>query len=561
MIVKRLKLTNLRAIEAAELRFQPGFNLIVGINGVGKTTVLHAISRGLAQAIGAAEGMRTTPPEFTERDIRYGSLDSSLTLDLDIGASAMQVVEDWTRSDASTTRPGELASDVDVHAKDVRRRGRLRKAQREALATTVRGGGPRFLPAKATFKSGAKHESSRLMSVFFSTTRALTPAQTARKSRAVRASAAAYTDAFVGRELGVGAFAEWLKVLRTTAHERDDAGPILQALDEAVRRFLPGYLGLRVSGDDPPRLLIDRTERSTVRANKLPLNDRQRLVQVLRRMREHMDVNWPPKEIDKLSPREVAKAAAAEREGVVAALLKAEMPAFEALRGPLDEVPAEISKVSYFDEFYETLGQRFEVDQLPESLDVAQLSDGERGVLALVLDLTRRLAQANPRLKDPASESEAVVLIDELELHLHPTWQRNILQSLTETFPKCQFIATTHSPQIIGAVSHTGVTLLIEHGTTIRPSQTLGMDANWILRHVMEADERKPEVRAALDAIFASIRKGDNTKARAQIATLRAKIGENPDLAAADAMASRAELLADPISTPRRTKRARKPKR
>ena len=526
MIVTRLKLANLRAIEAAEFRFQPGVNLIVGVNGVGKSTVLHAISRGLAHAIGAAEGTRTTPPEFTETDIRYGSLASSLTLDLDVGGSAVQVVEDWTRSDAPATRPGELASDVDVHAKDVRRRGRLRQAQREALATPVREGGPRFLPAKVSFKSSAKHESSRLMSVFFSTTRAVAPARRARESRAVRASAAAYTEAFVGRELGVGAFAEWLKVLSATAHERDDAGPILRALDEAVRRFLPGYLGLRVSGDDPPRLLIDRTGRVTLCADKLPLPARQRLVQVIRRMREHMDVNWPPKNIARLPARKLAEAAAAERESVVNGLLKAEIPGFEALRGPLDEVPAEISKVDYFDEFYNTLGPRFEIDQLPGSLDVAQLSDGERGILALVLDLTRRLAQANPKLRDPASESEAVVLIDELELHLHPNWQRTILQSLTATFPKCQFIATTHSPQVIGEVEHDRIQIIAD-GQVYAPTHSYGVDSSRVLEEIMDADPRAREVQTLLTEVSKVIGRLEFARGRDLLARLVERLGEN----------------------------------
>lgn len=526
MIVTRLKLANLRAIEAAEFHFQPGVNLIVGINGVGKSTVLHAISRGLAHAIGAAEGTRTTPPDFSESDIRYGSLASSMILDLDVGGTAVQVMEDWIRSDASATRPGELASDLDVHAEDVRRRGRLRQAQREALATAVREGGPRFFPAKETFKLSAKHESNRLMSVFFSTTRAVTPERTARKNRAIRASAAAYTDAFVGRELGVGTFAEWLKVLSATAHERDDAGPILRALDEAVRRFLPGYLGLKVSGDDPPRLLIERTGRLTVRADKLPLSARQRLVRVLRRMREHMDVNWPPKEIGKLPPRKVAEAAAAERERMVEALLKTDMPGFVDLKGPLSQVPAEISKVDYFDQFYGTLGPQFEIDQLPESLDVAQLSDGERGSLALVLDLTRRLAQANPKLRDPASKSEAVVLIDELELHLHPKWQRTILQSLTATFPKCQFIATTHSPQVIGEVKHERIQIVAD-GLVYSPPRSYGIDSSRVLEEVMGSDQQTKEIKELLSRISESIGKQHFDQARELLDRIIEQMGEN----------------------------------
>lgn len=82
-------------------------------------------------------------------------------------------------------------------------------------------------------------------------------------------------------------------------------------------------------------------------------------------------------------------------------------------------------------------------------LDIALLSDGERSLIALVLDLARRLVIANPDLENPLKDGEAVVFIDELDLHLHPSWQRTIVQRLTETFPNCQFIATSHSPFII----------------------------------------------------------------------------------------------------------------
>ena len=77
-----------------------------------------------------------------------------------------------------------------------------------------------------------------------------------------------------------------------------------------------------------------------------------------------------------------------------------------------------------------------------------QLSDGERNLVALVLDLTRRLALANPGLDDPLRGS-AVVLIDELELHLHPNWQRSVVANLLKVFSGAQFICTTHSPFII----------------------------------------------------------------------------------------------------------------
>jgi predicted ATP-binding protein involved in virulence len=81
-------------------------------------------------------------------------------------------------------------------------------------------------------------------------------------------------------------------------------------------------------------------------------------------------------------------------------------------------------------------------------LDLSQLSDGERSFLALICDLGRRLALANPLLANPLDGS-GIVLIDELELHLHPTWQREVSEKLRKIFPNIQFIATTHSPFVI----------------------------------------------------------------------------------------------------------------
>jgi len=81
---------------------------------------------------------------------------------------------------------------------------------------------------------------------------------------------------------------------------------------------------------------------------------------------------------------------------------------------------------------------------------VDQLSDGEKCTLALLGDLARRIAIANPYRENPL-EGEGIVLIDEIELHMHPSWQRRILGVLKQLFPNIQFIITTHSPQVLGA--------------------------------------------------------------------------------------------------------------
>ncbi len=94
---------------------------------------------------------------------------------------------------------------------------------------------------------------------------------------------------------------------------------------------------------------------------------------------------------------------------------------------------------------------RLLVDKAGVTLDLSQLSDGERSFLALICDLGRRLALANPLLDNPL-HGAGVVLIDELELHLHPKWQREVSEKLRSTFPNIQFIATTHSPFVIQAL-------------------------------------------------------------------------------------------------------------
>jgi predicted ATP-binding protein involved in virulence len=158
------------------------------------------------------------------------------------------------------------------------------------------------------------------------------------------------------------------------------------------------------------------------------------------------------------------------------------------------------------------------------TLDVKQLSDGERGVLALVLDLTKRLAQANPYLENPAKEGKAVVLIDELDLHLHPKWQRTIVDQLTRTFPNCQFIATTHSPQIISQVQPKSITFLAREGdqVVVKPAtQAYGLDTNWILESLMGVDSRPKPTQELIDQIENLLQEGELELAREILKKLR----------------------------------------
>jgi len=92
------------------------------------------------------------------------------------------------------------------------------------------------------------------------------------------------------------------------------------------------------------------------------------------------------------------------------------------------------------------------IDKNGISLNIRQLSQGEQSLLALVADITRRLVLLNPSLDDPL-QGNGIVLIDEIDLHLHPKWQQSVIPNLLKTFPNIQFIVTTHSPQVLSTVN------------------------------------------------------------------------------------------------------------
>ena len=129
----------------------------------------------------------------------------------------------------------------------------------------------------------------------------------------------------------------------------------------------------------------------------------------------------------------------------------------------------------------------------PENLSIDQLSGGYRITLALAADLARRMAQGNPHLDDPL-RSEAIVLIDEIELHLHPSWQQRILVDLARTFPNTQFIISTHSPQVLTTVKQQNIVELRREYGRIRAGQTTaptyGAEAGDVLAAVMGVEER-----------------------------------------------------------------------
>jgi predicted ATP-binding protein involved in virulence len=189
---------------------------------------------------------------------------------------------------------------------------------------------------------------------------------------------------------------------------------------------------------------------------------------------------------------------------------------------------------------------RMTVTKQGRELIINQLSDGEKCLLAMVGDLARRLAFANPGLSNPL-QGNGVVLIDEIELHLHPKWQREIIPALTRTFPNCQFIITTHSPQVISHVKPEGIHILerTDEGIVVNQAESsFGRDSNRILEDLMDVPERPQEIKDTLRELFKCIDQGNLDGARQLRQDLASCIGEDePEFVRADVLIRRKEIL------------------
>jgi predicted ATP-binding protein involved in virulence len=423
MLLKSLTLTNVRAFNQAEITFQPGMNLIAGINGVGKSTILDAIRIMLSQALSKLSRSRSKTPDFEISDITIdqGALTTELIFqfaDTEFCYLRHQPREKYIVSPNPTEEVKLNPDRRDLTPNDTKTLKLLKSAQQP-------------------------------IALYFSPRRALATTNIYNKNKT-----STFDNALDHRELRLLDFADWFLAQKALAEENDpNAQSHLDALGVAVKRFLDTCINPSV----------------------------QRQITI------HRDKNGK-------ATRKIQGTFLIEKSGV--------------------------------------------------QLDIRQLSDGERGILALVLDLSRRLSIANPDLEDPL-QAQAVVLIDELDLHLHPQWQRSIVQKLTTTFPNCQFIATTHSPLIIGEVPPENIILIAEDGEIIHPHQSLGMDTDWILKYIMGTTTRHTETTLELKRIADLIETEDYDAATDAIDILRDKIGEFPELVRLQTRVDRFQMLGE----------------
>ena len=161
-------------------------------------------------------------------------------------------------------------------------------------------------------------------------------------------------------------------------------------------------------------------------------------------------------------------------------------------------------------------------------IPMSQMSDGYRCTISLIADIAYRMALLNPQLLDKVlTQTEGIILIDEVDLHLHPLWQQRILKDLLSIFPKVQFIVSTHAPAVINSVNNNELIKLSENNAFNITNETYGKDVNTILREVMESSERPQEIKNMFARFYKCLDEEQFGKADEVLKTLEHILGNN----------------------------------
>ncbi len=229
---------------------------------------------------------------------------------------------------------------------------------------------------------------------------------------------------------------------------------------------------------------------------------------------------------------------------------RSEFPDLRAIRQALSHTIEGIERIYFDGNPPRLMIDLREPNGTARAMELAQLSDGYRNLLAVVLDFARRLAQAHPTWPNPL-EAPGILLIDEIELHLHPRWQQRVIPSLRATFPNTQLIVTTHSPAVLTTVKREQIRLLAsDHTFEEIPADvgTYGAESSRVLAEVFGAHARPPvidtveKLRTYLGLVES--RQQDTEQAQTLRTELETALGSSdPDLRRADVRIAQLKVL------------------
>jgi predicted ATP-binding protein involved in virulence len=410
MIIERLSLANYRGFEQIDLTFDSKLTVFAGVNGVGKSGVLHALRVLFSRSLPEFTRSTAKPILLTGDDIQHESPSSEVS-------GVFSVSNQRFHIDVQRSRTGDADGDRSLLLLENVQTEYSRTGNLDAATVATQG-----------VLRALKESDPQPLAIFFSPRRQLPGKPKTLPKPSPFAVKEAYPFALEDRDVTLREFMHWFRAQEALAgSDADRRKKVLETLRQVVSKFLPDFANLRIEVD-PLRLLVD----------------------------------------------------------------KAGVP-----------------------------------------LTLNQLSDGERGMLAILFDITRRLAIANPHSDNPVADGTAVILIDEIELHLHPTWQRQVLRRFVETFANCQFVVTSHSPLLLGEVEGKSVRFLYRDNNKVSswtPEHALGLDANRVLEDLMGVEARDPETTEKLHEAAQAIDQERFGDALQMIENLESLIGEDAEL-------------------------------
>ncbi len=401
MQLKNVSIKNFKGIEEKEIIFKPGFNLIKGANGTGKTSILEAIAVGLGGFIAGLPDVTTR--HFSSDEVRNvymkmgdGSYNKTNVMPVEVSIEAVLGGEEfnWTRGKSSinasrsTTQPRDICKKAEKMAED-------NSTEFPILV---------YLSAGRVWSQRREKTENIFRKQYFRTV--------------------GYTDALIDAS-NVKLLLNWCMKMEMVAWQKEIKIAEYEAVKQAVAKF--------------------------------------------------MDI------MEESKGHEI-----------------------------------------FYDKQEEQL--MYKVDNTISP--IMQLSAGYQSLVWMAFDIAYRMAVLNPDKKEHIVETKGVVLIDEIDMHLHPRWQWNIVNALKKVFPNVQFIAATHSP-ILFAASNDLWLIDVEEEDVKYTKSRCGYDANAVLEIFMGAKSQNTETEKLIHSIYVDIRNKEYELAEANIEKLASITSEN----------------------------------